>query len=728
MEVNNGNKVLLNSLRNDMDKTLQQVRTRSVEILFNPRIQNLLNLTSDVSGNDYYNVGLLKSELQVNNLDSVTLSDAYIMLKDINMVACTSGLYESKNFFKTNISSDIKDYNTWINEYDENVTEKYSLVFSARNSDSHKILYMRSLSLINSKSLANSITISINEDNLIKQLSYIDEINQGTAIILDKNDKIITSSKSINLPDNFKLNTVRDQYDILNTTLNGEQVVISSIYSKVNDWKYVTIVPKSLFLDKINRIRNVTYGGILVCFILGTVLIRYFLKKNYNPINKLMGILTNQSSYVNYNEEKNEFAIIEKGLNKAIEEKNTVINQLNSQKQLLKNNFIEKLIRGKVQERIPIDEALNIYDINKKSNSFAVMLFYLVDNFNEVYDTDKDSSDIYFILSNVIEELVNIDHKGFMVDMDDIMVCLVNLDENRLSAAKLELQKIVEISQQFIDKHFPFRFTVAIGGIHEGIDNIPLAYQEAVDTMEYKKVLGIRQTLQYSDINNNFNGTIYYPLSMEQKLINYVKCGDYNNAKAVVDEVFDNNFKKSNLSVDLTQCLMLTLVSTMIRAANDISNNGKDYFFEDSSFIQKLLSCKSIEEMRFQLEGFLKTFCDYINKINKNSSVWIINDVIPYIEEYYGDCNLSVSLLAEKFDTHPVYFSKVFKDVIGEGLLEFIHKTRIEKSKYIFKENREYSIEQVAKAVGYTNFRSFSRLFKKYEGITPSKYKENLLN
>ena len=73
----------------------------------------------------------------------------------------------------------------------------------------------------------------------------------------------------------------------------------------------------------------------------------------------------------------------------------------------------------------------------------------------------------------------------------------------------------------------------------------------------------------------------------------------------------------------------------------------------------------------------------------------------------------------------PRYISKVFKDETGEGLLDHINRLRIQQAKKIMQ-NKNLVLEDVAGQVGFTNVNSFIRVFKKYEGITPGKYRESL--
>jgi YesN/AraC family two-component response regulator len=244
--------------------------------------------------------------------------------------------------------------------------------------------------------------------------------------------------------------------------------------------------------------------------------------------------------------------------------------------------------------------------------------------------------------------------------------------------------------------------------------------------MNYKKVLGIRSTLFYGDINRVAQGNFYYPILKEQQLINVIKSGDYESARTIVDEIYEVNFKDNNITADSAQCLMLNLICTLIRAVNEISAQYKDNLLEDFDPINDLLPYKSAEELKYHLDKFLYSFCKYILRLNKNSSNWVVTDVVPFIENNYQDINLSVAQIAEQFDVHPAYISKTFKDTTGDGLLEFIHRTRVEKAKLLMQENRNTGLEEISTLVGFSNYRSFSRVFKKYEGITPGKYKDIL--
>ena len=67
------------------------------------------------------------------------------------------------------------------------------------------------------------------------------------------------------------------------------------------------------------------------------------------------------------------------------------------------------------------------------------------------------------------------------------------------------------------------------------------------------------------------------------------------------------------------------------------------------------------------------------------------------------------------------YFSRTFKNSTSITFKEYHNKTRIEASKILLKK-QELNITQICYAVGFNDASYFSRVFRKFEGISPALY------
>jgi YesN/AraC family two-component response regulator len=65
----------------------------------------------------------------------------------------------------------------------------------------------------------------------------------------------------------------------------------------------------------------------------------------------------------------------------------------------------------------------------------------------------------------------------------------------------------------------------------------------------------------------------------------------------------------------------------------------------------------------------------------------------------------------------------MFKDYTGGNFIDYLMEIRICKSKELLAETNG-KIRDIAEAVGYANVNSFTRIFKKMTGLTPSEYRE----
>ena len=103
----------------------------------------------------------------------------------------------------------------------------------------------------------------------------------------------------------------------------------------------------------------------------------------------------------------------------------------------------------------------------------------------------------------------------------------------------------------------------------------------------------------------------------------------------------------------------------------------------------------------------------------------IINSITRFIQEHLAE-EISLSVLSEEFHMNPQYISQLFKNEIGVGFLAYLTSIRMEKAKKLLL-STSLSIGEVAEQSGYGDYRVFTKVFKKSEGITPSQYRRDFL-
>ncbi|MCL6456416.1 MAG: AraC family transcriptional regulator, partial [Gorillibacterium sp.] len=101
----------------------------------------------------------------------------------------------------------------------------------------------------------------------------------------------------------------------------------------------------------------------------------------------------------------------------------------------------------------------------------------------------------------------------------------------------------------------------------------------------------------------------------------------------------------------------------------------------------------------------------------------IVDKAIEYIDLNFAQKGLTLQEVAQKNHVSPNYLSYLFKKNTGYNLWEYVIKLRMEKSKRLILSTdlRRY---EIADQVGYESPEHFSKIFKKYFGLSPSELKK----
>ncbi len=104
----------------------------------------------------------------------------------------------------------------------------------------------------------------------------------------------------------------------------------------------------------------------------------------------------------------------------------------------------------------------------------------------------------------------------------------------------------------------------------------------------------------------------------------------------------------------------------------------------------------------------------------------VISSITRYMQEHLSE-EISLSVLANEFHLNPQYISQLFKNEIGVGFLAYLTNIRIEKAKKLLL-STSLSVTEIAERTGYGDYRVFTKVFKKTEGITPSQFRREFLD
>jgi transcriptional regulator GlxA family with amidase domain len=79
--------------------------------------------------------------------------------------------------------------------------------------------------------------------------------------------------------------------------------------------------------------------------------------------------------------------------------------------------------------------------------------------------------------------------------------------------------------------------------------------------------------------------------------------------------------------------------------------------------------------------------------------------------------------LAGRVNLHPVYFSNLFKKTFGVSPMRYLTEQRLELAKNLLYSSGQ-SLAEIAGNCGYNDEFFFARIFKKYAGVAPGRFRK----
>lgn len=230
----------------------------------------------------------------------------------------------------------------------------------------------------------------------------------------------------------------------------------------------------------------------------------------------------------------------------------------------------------------------------------------------------------------------------------------------------------------------------------------------------------INESIQKLKLNETPDGS-KYPIDLEKELMTKVRTGNLQDAKAILNELLGYVFFSGGNSLEILKARAVELCSLLSRAAIEGGATSDHIFRINNKFLQDQSTIRNMDELCYQLQETVVTFTECVfNDIPSHNSD-LIKKAIQYIAANSAQ-PITLNDVASHVHLNPAYFSTVFKQSTGSSFKEYLNMVRIEESKLLLA-NTNYSIIDIAVAVGFEDQSYFSKVFKKFTGLTPKQYR-----
>ncbi|HOQ07198.1 MAG TPA: response regulator transcription factor [Clostridiales bacterium] len=280
--------------------------------------------------------------------------------------------------------------------------------------------------------------------------------------------------------------------------------------------------------------------------------------------------------------------------------------------------------------------------------------------------------------------------------------------------------------QEIVNNCFGFTVTIAISSDGNDFTELPQKFRECREALEHKFYLGNNSIIYHSDVNTFFRYDDHSMLEKLQKaLIEGIKSGNEAAVEERLRDIFsyirgvDPSKKEFIKNFYWNTITSINNIRLSLKAGDD---DRKVEYTELSGLYGLIEKCSNADELNMLLEESARSVVTKVNNYNNKSIKLILRKAVEYLHEHYHE-PITLNEVAEHTLVSTYYISRMFKKEMGKNFVDYLNELRIEKAKELLKDVR-YKTYEVAEKVGIPDAHYFSRLFKKYVGITPTEYRE----
>jgi len=223
----------------------------------------------------------------------------------------------------------------------------------------------------------------------------------------------------------------------------------------------------------------------------------------------------------------------------------------------------------------------------------------------------------------------------------------------------------------------------------------------------------------------NASSSLMNFLKKEQELSVKVRQGDRHAAQQALDSVLADLLEKFPGNTDEVKARIIELLVILSRATIEGGANPQELLTLNCRYIEEINRIQSLGEVCLWIKKALGVFLDNMDDARCIKNLQVVNSAVDYIRAHYQR-RLTLDEIAQQVYVSASYLSRLFKKEIGCTVIELLTKVRVEEAKKVFHDPK-YTVRQVAAEIGFEDANYFSKVFRRIEGITPSKYKQKAI-
>lgn len=265
-------------------------------------------------------------------------------------------------------------------------------------------------------------------------------------------------------------------------------------------------------------------------------------------------------------------------------------------------------------------------------------------------------------------------------------------------------------------------YFIAVGDPAAGKENAYKSYSAAVILLQDSFFRKPGQIITKEDINSQ-TITLNRVRELSSLYMNSIDDNAPDKTGEIIDELWLANGTTGILENQLKAIyndMLLHLFKTRRK-----KSLATDLSIENQETIMDIIEhCFYFEQMHAILKEKTDNF--YADTAEEATDNPVIRIICEYIADHYAEPDLSVKTISDYAALSTSYVCTYFKNETGMTLNQYITDFRMKKAKQLLVDPRN-KVNEISAAVGYSDGNYFAKSFRKYTGLSPSEYREQVI-
>ena len=319
---------------------------------------------------------------------------------------------------------------------------------------------------------------------------------------------------------------------------------------------------------------------------------------------------------------------------------------------------------------------------------------------------------VHYLLRELLYDLVrSTDHSvyAFLNDQGRISCIFSTRDSRPEDAVEDILIRLINISRTSYD----VEVVAGVGPVVTGLENLYQSGAGALASVKYQSMMLDSEVVHYRDLEKLgvLSQTPVYDhvrtlfrMRKQQELMHFMRAHCIDSKKAT-SFLFD---------------YITIITDEAIRAGVE------DRQLEDCAVVMmRIFRAESIESAMSAVEALTEQLLKQILARQATNTNQLMSMAKEYILEHIANDQLNLEQVSQYVGLSRIYFCKRFHQSEGISFSNYLKNIRIERAKQLLKKKR-MKIVEVGNAVGFSNPKYFSFVFKQATGFTPMEYQKQL--